>query len=109
MPNRLKEIQKRLVLALKYYRIANRLTANEITENNGVNFYLIESGKRPISIATIMKLEDVFGVEAVSNLLNHAWHGEGDWKEESLMQRIRMEQEKWDNEKKLEKAKKNKK
>jgi transcriptional regulator with XRE-family HTH domain len=109
VPNtKLKEIQKRLVSALKYYRIANRLTANEITERTGVNFYLIESGKRPVTIPTIIKLESVFGQKSVSNLLNHAWHGEGEWNEESLLKRTRAEQDKWDGEKKLAKGKKKK-
>jgi hypothetical protein len=104
MPNnKMKEIQKRLVLALTYYRILNRLTANEITEKTGVNFYLLESGKRPVSIATIIKLESVFGGDAVSNLLNHTWHGEGEWNEDSLKRRIQLEQTKWDVERKKNK------
>jgi hypothetical protein len=87
------------MLALTYYRLLNRLTANEITEKTGVNFYLLESGKRPVSIATIIKLESVFGDEAVSNLLNHTWHGEGEWNEASLKKRIQKEQEAWEMEK----------
>src|SRR4051812_6283749 len=99
--NKMKEIQRRLVLALTYYRLLNRLTANEITEKTGVNFYLLESGARPVSIATIIKLESVFGGSAVSNLLNHTWHGEGEWNENTLEKRIQAEQEQWDKEKRL--------
>ena len=103
--NKMKEIQKRLVLALTYYRLLNRLTANELTEKTGVNFYLLESGARPVSIATIIKLESVFGGGVVSNLLNHTWHGEGEWNEAALEQRIKTEQAQWDKEKKSERRK----
>ena len=106
MPNsKLKEIQKRLVSAITYYRILNRFSLNEITEKTGINFYLIEGGTRPVSIATIIKLESVFGPKAISNLLNHAWHGEEEWSEEALEKRIRYEQEQWDKEKKSKKEK----
>ncbi len=92
MPSdKLKEIQKRLVLALTYYRILNRLTANEITEKTGINFYLLESGARSVTIPTIVKLEAVFGGASVSNLLNHTWHGEGAWTTEALTKRIHAE------------------
>lgn len=103
---KLKEIQKRLILALTYYRILNRLTANEITEKTGVNFYLLESGTRPVSIASIVKLETVFGAGLVSNLLNHAWHGESIWTEEALKKRIQIEQDAWGKEKKAKANKK---
>lgn len=96
--NRLKEIQKRLTLALTYYRIAHRLTANEITERSGINFYLIESGKRPITIPTIIKPETVFGPSVTSNLLNYAWYGEGDWSEDVISEKIAHEPAAWDRE-----------
>ncbi len=106
-PNiRFKEIQKRLVLALKYYRIAHRLTANEIMERTGVNFYLIESGERPVTIPTIVKLESVFGGKIVSELMNHTWHGEGEWTEDILEKKIAHEKQNWDKEKKSSKKKK---
>lgn len=106
MPNtKLKEIQKRLVSALKYYRILNRFSLNEITEKTGINFYLIEGGTRPVSIATIVKLEPVFGPKAISNLLNHAWHGEDEWTEEALDKRIKLETEQWEKERKQAKGK----
>lgn len=102
----LKHIQKRLVLAVRYYRILNRMSLNEITERTGTNFYLLENGKRPVTIPTIIKLEPVFGADAVSNLMNHAWHGEGEWTEEALEKRIKLELDQWEKEKKLEKENK---
>ena len=92
--------QKRLILSLEYFRVLNRFTANEITESTGINFYQLQSGVRPVTIATMVKLEPLFGSAVVSNLFNHAWQGEGEWKEEALTEHIRLEQAKWDKEKK---------
>ena len=103
MPTRTKskEIQKRLVSAITYFRIVNRLTQNKITEISGLNFYLITNGIRPVTIFTIIKLESVFGTKIASNLLLNAWNIKGEWTVEGLATRIVSEQVKWDKEKAL--------
>jgi hypothetical protein len=93
------EIQKRLASALSYFRILKRLSRNEITEITGLNFYLILSGVRPVSLFTMVKMESVFGTEIASNLFKNAWPSEGEWTVKSLAIRCHNEQVKWNKEK----------
>jgi transcriptional regulator with XRE-family HTH domain len=104
---KIKEIQKRMALILRYLRILNRLTANEITERTGVNFYLLENGKRPVSISGLIKLEPFFGMEAISNILKRSWDGNGEWTEEAIKERTLAEQILWNKEKIMRKENRN--
>lgn len=96
-----KDIQSRLVLALTYYRILNRLTSNEITEKTGINFYMLENSIRPVSIKSLVKLESLFGSNAIISILCSAWYGAGEWSEVLIKKRILIEKGKWEIEKKI--------
>jgi|CXWL01.1.fsa_nt_gi hypothetical protein len=99
MENKSKDIQKRLVSAISYFRLVNRLTKNKISEITGINYYLLANGTRPVSVFTIVRLEKVFGTPVASNLLLNAWSEKGDWTVLSLAKRISTEQVLWDKEK----------
>ena len=94
-------IQKRLVLTLKYMRILKRLTAIEVAKRTGVNFYLLETGSCPVSVSTILKLQEVFGLRSMTNLLCNTWHEGGIWTEKVLEKLIFEEETKWEAEKLL--------
>jgi hypothetical protein len=99
MNRKIKEIQKRLSLALRYFRVLKRLTAGEISKKTGVNFYLIENGKRYVSLSALVKFEEVFGEKTISRLVLNAWADGGEWSASALMKRISDEEEKWRREK----------